>query len=162
MTLIGWKSKVKFKVTRETRMGLPPPPPNWPLDPKVDRAHPWLMGSVSVQFHEDRCKGEAVMCMKPFYLTHTLLPWSLDPKVHSAHNWLLLRLHVKIHEDMCKGGAVMRLKPFYQTVQSLHRDLDLLTPKSIEPILDSWGDCMCSFMRIGVKGKQLCTWNHLT
>ena len=37
---------------------------------------------------------------------------------------------------------------------------DLLTPKSIGSILDSWGDCMWSFMKIGVKGKQLCARNH--
>ena len=37
---------------------------------------------------------------------------------------------------------------------------DLLTSKSIGQILDSWGVCMWSFMMIGVKGKQLCTWNH--
>ena len=39
---------------------------------------------------------------------------------------------------------------------------DLLTPKFIGPILDSWGDCMCSFMRIGVKWKQLWALNHFT
>ena len=41
----------------------------WPLDPKVDRTHPWLMGNIPVMFLEDRFKGEAVMRMKPFYLT---------------------------------------------------------------------------------------------
>ena len=30
------------------------------------------MGSVPVQFQEDRCKGEAVMCMKSFNLTMRL------------------------------------------------------------------------------------------
>ena len=65
-------------------------------------------------------------------------------------------MSVKFHEDRCKGEAVMRLKPFYLTAQSLHCDLDLLTPKPIGPILDSLGNCMCSFMRIGVMGKQLC------
>ena len=44
------------------------------FDPKVDRANPWLMVSVPVKFHEDRCKGEAVMRMKPFYLTMHILP----------------------------------------------------------------------------------------
>ena len=43
-----------------------------PFDPKVDRADPWLTGSVPVKFHEDRCKGEAVMRMEPFYLTMRL------------------------------------------------------------------------------------------
>ena len=41
---------------------------------------------------------------------------------------------------------------------------DLLTLNFIGhiPVLDSWGDCMWSFMRIGVKGKQLCAWNNFT
>ena len=30
------------------------------------------MGSVPIKFHEDRCKGEAVMRTKPFYLTARL------------------------------------------------------------------------------------------
>ena len=42
------------------------------FDLKVNRAHPCLMGRVPVKFHEDRCKGEAVMRMKPFYLTNAL------------------------------------------------------------------------------------------
>ena len=44
----------------------------WPFDPKVHRAHTWLMGRLHVKFHEDRCKGEAVMRLKPFYLTARL------------------------------------------------------------------------------------------
>ena len=83
------------------------------FDLKVNRAHLWLMGSVPVKFYENRCKGEAVMRMKPFNLTFELWPWPL-------------------------------------------------TPKSTGPILDSWGMCLWSFMRMGVKGKQLCTWNNFT
>ena len=37
----------------------------WPLNLKIYRAHPWLMGSLHVKFHEDRCKGKAVMRRKP-------------------------------------------------------------------------------------------------
>ena len=37
----------------------------WPFDLKIYRAHPWLMGSLYVKFHDDRCKGKAVMCRKP-------------------------------------------------------------------------------------------------
>ena len=44
----------------------------WPFDPKVHRAHTWLMGRLHVKFHEDRCKGEAFMRLKPFYLTTRL------------------------------------------------------------------------------------------
>ena len=93
----------------------------WPFDPKFRRAHTWLMGRLHVKFHEDRCKGEAVMRLKPFYLTAQSLHcdldlWPFDPKVHRAHTWLMGRLHVKFHEDRCEREAVMRLKPFYLTV----------------------------------------------
>ena len=37
----------------------------WPFDLKINRAHPWLMGSLHVKFHDDRCKGKAVMRRKP-------------------------------------------------------------------------------------------------
>ena len=102
----------------------------WPFDPKFHRAHTRLMGRLHVKFHEDRCKGEAVMRLKPFYLTAQSLHcdldlWPFDPKFHRAHTRLMGRLHVKFHEDRCKGEAVMRLKPFYLTAQSLYGDLDL-------------------------------------
>ena len=80
------------------------------------------MGRLHVKFHEDRCKGEAVMRLKPFYLTAQSLYcdldlWPFDPKVHRAHTWLMGRLHVKFHEDRCKGEAFIRLKPFYLTAR---------------------------------------------
>ena len=80
------------------------------------------MGRLHVKFHQDRCKGEAVMRKKPFYLTAQSLHcdldlWPFDPKVHRAHTWLMGRLHVKFHEDRCRGEAFMRLKPFYLTAR---------------------------------------------
>ena len=94
----------------------------WPFDPKVHRVHTRLMGRLHVKFHQDRCKGEAVMRLKPFYLTAQSLHcdldlWPFDPKVHRAHTWLMGRLHVKFREDRCKGEAFMRLKPFYLTAR---------------------------------------------
>ena len=44
----------------------------WHFEPKVHRAHTWLMGRLHVTFHEVRCKGEAGMLLKPFYLTARL------------------------------------------------------------------------------------------
>ena len=67
------------------------------------------------------------------------------------------RPHVKFHEDRCKGEAVMRQKPFSVILALWPWPL---TPTSIGSILDSWGDCMWSFMKIGVKGKQLYARNH--
>ena len=170
------------------------------FDQKFHRANTWLMGRLNVKFHVDRCKGEAVLRLKPFCLTAqslycdldlwpfdkipptatisnspsyatereavmhqkpfsvilALWPWPLDPKVHT---WLMGRLHVKFHEDRWKGEAVMHQKPFSVILALWPWPL---TKKSIGPILDSLGDCMWSFMRIGVKGKQLCAWNHFT
>ena len=92
------------------------------VTPLVHRVHTRLMGRLHVKFHEDMCKGEAVMRLKPFYLTAQSLHcdldlWPFDPKVHRAHTWLMGRLHVKFHEDRCKGEAFMRLKPFYLTAR---------------------------------------------
>ena len=80
------------------------------------------MGRLHLKFHEERCKGEAVMRLKPFYLTAQSLHcdldlWPFDPKVHRAYTWLMGRLHVKFHEVRCKGEAFMHLKPFYLTAR---------------------------------------------
>ena len=84
----------------------------WPFDLKIYRAHPRLMGSLHVKFHDDRCKGKAVMRRKPFSVIYALWPWPLDLKIYRAHPWLMGSLHVKFHDDRCKGKAVMRRKPF--------------------------------------------------
>ena len=127
------------------------------FDLKIYRAHPCLMGSLHVKFHDDRCKGKAVMRRKPFSVIYALWPWPLDLKIYRAHPWLMGSLHVKFHDDRCKGKAVMRRKPF-SVIYALWPWT--LTLKSIGHILASWGVCMWSFMMIGVKGKQLCIGNH--
>ena len=85
----------------------------WPFDSKIYRAHPWLMGSLHVKFHDDRCKEKAVMRRKPFSVIYALWPWPLtfDRKIYRAHPWLKGSLHVQCHDDWCKGKAVMRRKP---------------------------------------------------
>ena len=45
----------------------------WPFDLKIYRAHPWLMGSLHVKFHDDRCKEKAVMRRKPFSVMYALI-----------------------------------------------------------------------------------------
>ena len=86
----------------------------WPLDPKVHRAYTWLIRKLHVKFHEDRCKGEAVMRLKPYSVILALWPWPLTywPQVHRVHTQIMGRLHVTFHEDRCKGEAVMGQKPF--------------------------------------------------
>ena len=49
----------------------------WPFDLKIYRAHPCLMGSLHVKFHDDKCKGKAVMHRKPFLVIYALWPWPL-------------------------------------------------------------------------------------
>ena len=114
------------------------------------------MGSLHVKFHDDRCKGKAVMRRKPFSVIYALWPWPLDLIIYRAHPCLMGNLHVKFHDDRCKGKAVMRRKPF-SVIYALWPWP--LTSKSIGHILASWGVCMWSFMMIGVKGKQLCAGN---
>ena len=84
----------------------------WPFDLKIYRAHPWLIKSLHVKFHDDRCKGKAVMRRKPFSVIYALWLWPLDLKIYRAHPCLMGSLHVKFHDDRCKGKAVMRRKPF--------------------------------------------------
>ena len=84
----------------------------WPFDLKIYRAHPWLMGSLHVKFHDDRCKGKAVMRRKPFSVIYALWLWPFDLKIYRAHPCLMGSLHVKFHDDRCKGKAVMRRKQF--------------------------------------------------
>ena len=108
----------------------------WPFDPKVNMAHPWLMGSAPMKFHEDRGKGEAVMRMKPFYLTPCIVTLTFDfltPRSTGPILWLMGSVPMKFHEDRCKGEAVMRAKPFYLTAR-------LQTDGRIDRRTDGQGD----------------------
>ena len=69
------------------------------------------MGSLHVKFHDDRCKGKAVMRRKPFSVIYAVT-LTFDLKIYRAHPCLMGSLHVKFHDDRCKGKAVMRRKPF--------------------------------------------------
>ena len=71
----------------------------WPFDPKIYRAHPWLMGRLHVKFHDDRCKKKVVMRRKPFSVIYALWPWPFDLKIYRAHPCLMGSLHVKFHDD---------------------------------------------------------------
>ena len=81
------------------------------FDLKIYRAHPCLVGSLHVKFHDERCKKKVVMRRKPFSVIYALWPWPLDLKIYRAHPWLMGSLHVKFHDDRCKGKAVMCRKP---------------------------------------------------
>ena len=90
----------------------------WPFDLKIYRAHPCLMGSLHVKFHDNRCTGKALMRRKPFSVIYALWPWHLTSKSigHILDSWGVcmwsFMMIVKFHDDRCKGKAVMRQKPF--------------------------------------------------
>ena len=84
----------------------------WPFDPKINRAHPWLIAGLCVKFHDYRCKGIALLQHKPFSIINALWPWPLDPEIKRAYPWLMESLCVKFHNNRCKGKAIMQHKPF--------------------------------------------------
>ena len=49
----------------------------WPFDPKINRAHPWLMGSKCMKFHDHRWITKSVMVRKPFSNIDNPWPWPL-------------------------------------------------------------------------------------
>ena len=49
----------------------------WPFDPKINRAHPWLKGSMCMKFHDHRWITESVMVRKPFTINNAPWPWPL-------------------------------------------------------------------------------------
>ena len=85
-----------------------------PFDLKIYRAHPCLMGSLHMKFHDDRCKGKAVMRRKPFSVIYALWPWpsTFWPQKTIGHTlalwgvcmWSFMMIGVK-------GKQFMRRKP---------------------------------------------------
>ena len=65
-----------------------------------------------MKFHDDRCKGKAVMRRKTIFSNLCIVTLTFDLKIYRAHPCLMGSLHVKFHDDRCKGKAVMRRKPF--------------------------------------------------
>ena len=90
-----------------------------PSDPDFNRAHPRLMGSLFMKFHDDRCNGKAIM--RSMTLTFDLLtPKSIGQIPNSVG------LCVQFNDDTCKGNADMRhnyLSCHFQS--SMHSDLDI-------------------------------------
>ena len=85
----------------------------WPFDLKIYRAHPCLMGSLHVKFHDDRCKGKAVMRRKPFSVIYALWPWPLTLTSKSIGHilaswgvcmWSFMMIGVK-GKQLCAGNS---------------------------------------------------------
>ena len=50
----------------------------WPFDPKINRAHPWLMGSKCMKFHDHRWITESVIVRKLVWRTDRLTDRQTD------------------------------------------------------------------------------------
>ena len=74
--IIGWlqsqlSSGNHFQITMRHDLDL------WPFDLKINRAHPWLMGSKCMKFHDHWLITESVIVRKPFSNNHAPWPWPL-------------------------------------------------------------------------------------
>ena len=76
--IIGWlqsqlSSGNHFQITMRHDLDL------WPFDPKINRAHPWLMGSKCMKFHDHRWITESVIVRK--------LVWWTDRQTDRQTDW---------------------------------------------------------------------------
>ena len=82
--IIGWlqsqlSSGNHFQITMRHDLDL------WPFDPKINRAHPWLMGSKCMKFHDHRWITESVIVRK--------LVWRTDRLTDRVQTYSPLRFH---------------------------------------------------------------------
>ena len=75
--IIGWlqgqlSSGNHFQTTMRHDLDL------WPFDPKINRAHPWLMGSKCMKFHDHRWITESVIVRKLVWRTDRLTDRQTD------------------------------------------------------------------------------------
>ena len=67
------------------------------------------IGSQWVKFHNDRCKGKAIM-RQTVFSNPCIVTLTFD--LNRAHHWPIGSLCVKFPNDRCKGIAIMRYKTF--------------------------------------------------
>ena len=77
--IIGWlqsqlSSGNHFQITMRHDLDL------WPFDPKINRAHPWLMGSKCMKFHDHRWITESVIVRKLVWRTDRQTDWRTECK----------------------------------------------------------------------------------
>ena len=109
--IIGWlqsqlSSGNHFQITMRHDLDL------WPFDLKINRAHPWLMVSKCMKFHDHRLITESVIVRKPFSNYHAPWPWPFDLKINRAHPWLMVSKCMKFHDHRLITESVIVRKPF--------------------------------------------------
>ena len=109
--IIGWlqsqlSSGNHFQITMRHDLDL------WPFDLKINRAHPWLMVSKCMKFHDHWLITESVIVRKPFSNNHAPWPWPLDLEINRAHPWLMVSKCMKFHDHWLITESVIVRKPF--------------------------------------------------
>ena len=117
--IIGWlqsqlSSGNHFQITMRHDLDL------WPFDPKINRAHPWLMGSKCMKFHDHRWITESVIVRKLVWRTDRLTDRQTDgqtdgqteckPIVPSGFTGggLIKRWYdLPVHPLPCAGGPLL-------------------------------------------------------
>ena len=114
--IIGWlqsqlSSGNHFQITMRHDLDL------WPFDLKINRAHPWLMVSKCMKFHDHWLITESVIVRKPFQITmrHDLDLWPFDPKINRAHPWLMGSKCMKFHDHRWITESVIVRKLVWRT-----------------------------------------------
>ena len=118
--IIGWlqsqlSSGNHFQITMRHDLDL------WPFDLKINRAHPWLMVSKCMKFHDHRLITESVIVRKPFSNNHAPWPWPLDPKINRAHPWLMGSKCMKFHDHRWITESVIVRKLVWRTDRQTDR-----------------------------------------
>ena len=90
--IIGWlqsqlSSGNHFQITMHHDLDL------WPFDPKINRAHPWLMGSKCMKFHNHRWITESVIVRKLVWRTDRQTDWRTDRLTDRVQTYSPLRFH---------------------------------------------------------------------
>ena len=90
--IIGWlqsqlSSGNHFQITMRHDLDL------WPFDPKINRAHPWLMGSKCMKFHDHRWITESVIVRKLVWRTDRLTDRQTDGQTDRVQTYSPLRFH---------------------------------------------------------------------
>ena len=99
----------------------------WPFDLKIYRAHPWLMGRLHVKFHDDRCKGKAVMRREPFFSNLCIVTLTFDLLTSKSIGHILASWEVCMWSFMIIGvkGKQLCAGNHFQEFTGMHCDLDL-------------------------------------
>ena len=119
--IIGWlqsqlSSGNHFQITMRHDLDL------WPFDLKINRAHPWLMVSKCMKFHDHRLIIESVIVRKPFSNNHAPWPWPLTLK---SIGRILDSWWVSVWSFMFIGWLQSQLSSGNHFQTTMRHDLDL-------------------------------------